>query len=295
MRVCTYNCMNLFAWQAEPQEPINPAKPQREVRALAKTIAWANPDILAMQEVGSLTALVDINSLLDKPFPYVQLAETNSDRGIHLGFMSRIPFQLHSHREWPLLDENEEPITDIAHRDSTRMEPLKLSRDIAVAELTGWTQKSTSPLLIACVHLKSAGKRPWNTLSPLAVRTAEVCVLAKVVDDLQQRMPDSPLIALGDFNDNPTSPAFDALDRLKAGALYDPVMRELVPANPRISTYWPKRRSRIDRILLNANARKHYQPGSIKLWGNKRAEIASDHFPLTVDLTGETPQKIMKV
>ena len=81
--------MNLFAWDAEPQEPVNPAKPQREVRALAKTLAWVAPDLVAMQEVGSLTALKDINGLLQQPFPHLLLAPTNSDRGIHLGFMSR--------------------------------------------------------------------------------------------------------------------------------------------------------------------------------------------------------------
>jgi len=39
--------MNLFAWAAEPQEPVNPAKPQREVLALAKTLSWVNPDLVS--------------------------------------------------------------------------------------------------------------------------------------------------------------------------------------------------------------------------------------------------------
>lgn len=270
--------MNLFAWSAEPQEPVNPAKPQREVNALAKTIDWVAPDLLCMQEVGSLTALQDINSLLKRPFPFIELAETNSNRGIHLGFMSRRPLRLHSHRELPLVDENHEPLSDLASPTATEYSEVKLQRDIVVAELTigGYP-----PVFAANVHLKSAGKRPWQTLSPLTVRTAECQALAQVIGKYQTHTPDSPLLVMGDFNDNPTSSAFAALDNL---ALFDPLMRELVPANPRLSTYWPKRRTRIDRILLNKPAKQSYQLGSIRLWGNKRAEVASDHFPLSIDL-----------
>ena len=146
-------------------------------------------------------------------------------------------------------------------------------------------------MLVANLHLKSAGKRPWNTLSPLVVRTAEVAVLARIITRFQKRHPNSELLVMGDFNDNPTSSAFAALDRLDGAALYDPLMRELVPANPRISTYWPKRRTRIDRILLNDLARKRYLSGSIRLWGNKRAETASDHFPLSIDLAPHITQE----
>ena len=278
--------MNLFAWAAEPQEPVNPAKPQREVLALAKTLSWVNPDLVSMQEVGSLSALKDLNSLLNDPFPHLLLAQTNSDRGIHLGFMSRYPLKLQSHRDWPLLDEADNPLTDILHRDGTQMEPMHLQRDIAIVEVGLDVDALTDagPMFVANVHLKSAGKRPWNTLSPLVVRTAEAGVLAKVLNRLQDRNPDCELLVMGDFNDSPTSTAFTALDQLQHGVLYDPLMRELVPANPRISTYWPKRRTRIDRILLNNRAKRHYAAGSIRLWGNKRAEIASDHFPLSIDM-----------
>lgn len=284
--------MNLFAWEAEPQEPVNPAKPQREVRALAKTIGWSDPDLIAMQEVGSLTALADINSLLDEPYPHVLLAPTNSDRGIHLGFMSRFPLTLHSYRDRKLVDESGNPLTDMRARDSTELEPLRLQRDIAVAEFSppGWP--ADRRCFVANVHLKSAGKRPWNTLSPLTVRTAEVRVLAQVITEIQKNNPDCALMVLGDFNDNPTSLAFEPLGRLTHGALFDPLMRELVPANPRISTYWPKRRTRIDRILLNAAAAERYERGSIRLWGNKRAEIASDHFPLSIDIQTSSSTQI---
>jgi len=120
------------------------------------------------------------------------------------------------------------------------------------------------------------------------VRTAECQILADIICNYQTQAPESPLLVMGDFNDNPTSSAFAALDDLPAGTLFDPLMRELVPANPRLSTYWPKRRTRIDRILLNPVAKKSYQLGSVRLWGNKRAEVASDHFPLSIDLRLDT-------
>ena len=281
VRLATYNCMNLFAWAAEPQEPVNPAKPQREVRALAKTLDWLSADVVTLQEVGSQTALEDLNSLLREPFPHVALSTTNSDRGIHLGFMARAPFMLHTHCDQPLLDESGEPLTDLIEPAAASLAPMRLQRDIVFAEFGG---AGGEALFVANVHLKSAGKRHWQTLSPLTVRTAECRVLAELLNRFEASHPESPIFVQGDFNDNPTSSAFAPLSGVRSGTLFDPLMRELVPANPRLSTYWPKRRTRIDRILLNSAARKLYVPGSIRLWGNKRAEVASDHFPLSIDL-----------
>ena len=230
MRICTYNCMNLFAWEAEPQEPVNAAKPQREVLALAKTLSWANPDLVSMQEVGSLGALKDLNSLLKTPFTHLLLAQTNSDRGIHLGFMSRYPLKLHSYRDSPLLDETGNPITDILQRDGTDLEPMRLQRDIAVVEIdqtnSGTEQPATAsasgiakapPMFVSNVHLKSAGKRPWNTLSPLVVRTAEVRVLAGVITELQERHPGCELMVICLLYTSP-SPRDATLSRMPSSA-----------------------------------------------------------------------------
>jgi endonuclease/exonuclease/phosphatase family metal-dependent hydrolase len=272
--------MNLFAWDSHPSEPINPAKPQRELRALAKTIDRTAADILALQEVGSRQALIDLNSLLKNPYPHIQLAHTNSDRGIHLGYLSRSAPRLHSHRHLELHDADGNGLKDLARPQSLKASKLRLQRDISVAEF----RISSTTLLIVNVHLKSHGHRAWQTLSPLTIRTAECRALVHVLDSLAHAYPPSPVVVLGDFNDSPLSSAFEPLAKLRGGTLYDPVMRELVPVNPRISTYWPKRRSRVDRILLNSHAKSAYVAGSIRLWSGNTAEIASDHFPLSIAL-----------
>ncbi len=284
MRICTYNCMNLFAWHSHPSEPINPAKPQRELRALAKTLDRVAADIVALQEVGSRQALIDLNSLLAAPYSHVHLAHTNSDRGIHLGYLSRSAPRLRSHRLLELRDTDGNVLEDFATSQAPKATPLRLQRDISVAEFHIASTDQTSRLLLVNVHLKSHGHRAWQMLSPLTIRTAECRALVQVLNNLADAYPSSPAVVLGDFNDSPLSAAFEPLAALPSGTLYDPIMRELVPVNPRISTYWPKRRSRVDRILLNSRAKSAYISGSIRLWSGATAEIASDHFPLSIAL-----------
>lgn len=273
--------MNLFAWDAADDEPINPAKPQRELRALARTLDRVEADLVALQEVGSQRALEDLNSLLKRPFEHLALAPSNSIRGIHVGFLARSPFELDCRLHPILTDGDGSPLSELATANSAELTPLRIQRSIAIARL----KPANAPTLHCLgVHLKSPGRRPWHTLSPLTIRLAECRLLAEVIDDLKQTHPDSPLVILGDFNDAPTSAAFAPLEELTSGVLFDPLLRELVPANPRLTTYWPKRRTRVDRILLDQEAAAHYQRGSMRIWTGNTAEVASDHFPVSLDL-----------
>jgi len=273
--------MNLFAWEAEANEPVNPAKPQRELRALARTLDRVQADLVGLQEVGSQQALDDLNSLLKHPFEFRKLSPSNSDRGIHVGFLAREPFELSSHLSEILTDAQGRALSELANANAAELTPLRIQRSIAIAKL----QRPTGPALLCIgVHLKSPGRRQWNTLSPLTIRTAECRLLARVLDELANQNPNSPMIVLGDFNDAPTSPAFAPLAHLQVGPLFDPLLRELVPANPRLTTYWPKRRTRVDRILLDAHAVSHYQRDSMSIWTGNTAEVASDHYPVSLDL-----------
>ena len=180
-----------------------------------------------------------------------------------------------------LTDAEGNELSELGSANQVELEPLRIQRSIAIATLQG-TQGTA--LFCIGVHLKSPGRRPWHTLSPLTIRTAECRLLAQVLNDLRAQHPQSPVIVLGDFNDAPTSPAFAALEHLNAGALFDPLLRELVPSNPRLTTYWPKRRTRVDRILLDTAAASRYKRGSMRIWTGKTAEVASDHYPVSLDI-----------
>ena len=170
--------MNLFAWDADDDEPVNPAKPQRELRALARTLDRVEADIVALQEVGSRRALEDLNSLLSRPFDYVELAPSNSIRGIHVGFLARTKFTLDCHLTPILTDADGSLLNELATADSVELEPLRIQRSIAVATLS----LAKMPALFCLgVHLKSPGRRQWHTLSPLTIRTAECRLLAQVL------------------------------------------------------------------------------------------------------------------
>ena len=276
--------MNLFAWNAEADEPVNPAKPQRELRALARTLDRVEADFVGLQEVGSRQALIDLNSLLKRPFDYLELAPSNSNRGIHIGFLARAPFALQCYLAPVLTDAEGNELSELHNANQVELQPLRIQRSIAIATLQPLQHSQHPALFCVGVHLKSPGRRPWHTLSPLTIRTAECQLLAQVLNELHDQHPTSPIIILGDFNDAPTSSAFAPLQHLNAGPLFDPLLRELVPGNPRLTTYWPKRRTRVDRILLDNTAAPHYERGSMRIWTGKTAEVASDHYPVSLDL-----------
>lgn len=89
---------------------------------------------------------------------------------------------------------------------------------------------------------------------------------------------------LGDLNDLLSS---DALQPLRELPLQDVVGVQLRRAGRNPSTYWPKRRMRIDHILLDATLVARLVPDSAIIHANNMARTASDHYPVSVTLAGD--------
>ncbi len=281
LRIATYNVQNLFS-VADKQN----GKPKVALKAVARTLDLMAADIVALQEVASHAALSELNALLRDPFAHTYSVQSNSQRGIHLAYLSRHPLLLHSHRELLLTDGAGTALMDYedaAQAISAVPRPLRLQRDLLRADVT--FRGKPKALTLFNVHLKSKAEQDWRLHSSDVIRTAEARAVAAKVADLARAEPQQPALLLGDFNDQLSSPTLDAIRELDwcDSLAYDHGQLRRTGRLP--GTYWSKRRLRIDYVLLNANAKRALVPASARVHASTLAQRGSDHYPASVDVS----------
>lgn len=91
--------INMLGWSIDDFGPIS--KSAR--KATAKVITENAPDVLALQEVENLFALLAFNQKwLKKAYPYAMVIDGNDPRGIDVGVLSKFPLgAMHTHRFEP--------------------------------------------------------------------------------------------------------------------------------------------------------------------------------------------------
>ena len=281
MRIASYNVQNLFTAADARQWPGAAAKPAKAVTALADTLSTVGADAVLLQEVGSTEALERVNDNMTLPYPFSAVVEGNSERGIHLAVLSREPFEVTSHRHLTLADEDGAPLLEYeteAAAGMNRPTPMRIQRDLLQIELD---LADEGLLTLFNVHLKSKTNRPWRRLAADDVRAAEARQVAELLNRYLAAHPDRPLLLGGDFNDLRSSESLSPLFDLP---LTDPMGDVLAKTGRNPSTYWPKRRMRLDFLLLSAAAASHLVPHSASIHTGQRAKRASDHYPVSVDL-----------
>lgn len=272
--IATYNVKNLFLCGE------GAAKPSAELRPLLRMLAQVNADLVVLQEIGSLASLQALNAQLAHPYAQVQLRPGNSDRSIHLGVLSRYPVELTSHRETRLYDEQGAVLQDFANAHAAAAGHLteqKFCRDLLRIDVHGLPVS----LSVFAVHLKSRTNRPWRVLPADTLRAAECRALRDVMQAFMRSHPATLVALCGDFNDQLSSPALQPLTSL---GLADPLGEMLQRSGRNPSTYWPKRRMRIDHILVNGPMLTHVVVDSPQIHANRMAQTASDHFPVSLAL-----------
>ena len=281
LRIATYNVQNLFTEEDARRQERAVAKPAKALKALAGTLQGLAADVVILQEVASAAALEQVNGLLTSPFPYAAVVEGNSERGIHLAVLSREPFTASSHRELPLLDAEGNPLLEYETESAAGRDlatAIRIQRDLLQIELDLADQGT---LTLFNVHLKSKTNRPWRRLAADDVRAAESRQIAAVIGGYLNDHPGRPVLLGGDFNDLRSS---DSLAAIFSLPLSDPMGAELAKTGKNPSTYWPKRRMRLDFLLLSEVAAALFTKGSAMIHADQRAKRASDHYPVSIDL-----------
>jgi endonuclease/exonuclease/phosphatase family metal-dependent hydrolase len=180
-RVATYNVENYLDQPTESRPHVKSPEARAKIR---EGIRALNPDVLALEEMGTTNALLELRASLkadglDFPFwEYVQGWDTN----IHVAVLSRLPIvarRPHTN-EFFLLD-------------GRCFQVKRGFADVDIQAATNFT------FTLIAAHLKSHLATP--NADEAAERLEEAKVLRGIIDEHFKVNPNAKLIALGDFND----------------------------------------------------------------------------------------------
>jgi endonuclease/exonuclease/phosphatase family metal-dependent hydrolase len=274
-RVVTYNVENYLDQPTETRRDVKSAASKAQVRANIKAL---KPDVLAMQEMGQLSALKELQASLKAEgldLPHLEWVQ-GWDTNIHVCVLSKFPI-----------------VARRSHTNDTFLlsgKRFHVSRGFLEVDIQV-TPKYEFTLLGA--HLKS--RRPIPDADEGELRVAEAKMLRAKVDALLHANPAANVIVCGDFNDNYDTAGVKAVVGTGKNKLVDTRPAEKNgdnlpnPANPR---YFPRNvawthyygkedsYSRLDYILLSPGmAGEWVKEGTHVLtlanWG-----IGSDHRPI---------------
>ena len=243
-------------------------------------VAKIDAQILGLQEVENEAALAQLNERLPEPYAHCKLVQGNSQRGINVAFMSRLPFDLTSHRQLTLTDESGQELREFSSAQAAQSglsTPARFQRDLLLAQfkLDGHT------IAVFNTHLKSRIQNAWSGNDSDVIRAAEARALSAIVCAYEKQNPDHAIIVLGDLNQRADHASLQPIMSLR---YFDPVLSELMPENTQLSTHWSKPRDRIDYLLLSRIAHQQYVKGSATVHREAGARKASDHYPVSVSL-----------
>ncbi len=272
-RVATYNLENYLDAATQTRH----AKSAEAKAKIRESILALKPDVLALQEMGSLSALQELRESLKGQgldFPYWEHV-TGYDTNIHVAILSKFPFTaLRPHTNDDFLLNGRR---------------FHVSRGFAEADIQVNTNYSFT--LIAA-HLKS--KRPIPLADEAELRQEEAKVLREKIEARLAAHPDANLVVLGDLNDTKDSSStkavigrgkhklVDTRPAERNGDTFAEARRAAEQRNVTWTHYFAKEDlySRIDYILLSTGLAREWVTNetyvlTIPNWG-----LASDHRPL---------------
>lgn len=274
-RVATYNVENYLDKPTESRRYVKSNAAKAKIR---ETIRAMKPDVIAFEEMGDVSALLELRDSLKKEgldYPDWEHV-TGYDTNIHVAVLSRFPI--------------------VARRSHTNDSFLLSGRRFQVSrgfiEVVIKVNEQYSFTLLAA-HLKS--RRPVPEADEAEMRREEARMLRSKVDALLAAKPEANIVVLGDFNDTYDSPStkqilgprgknqlVDTRPAERNGDnLPNPIPR-YTPRNINWTHYYgvEDSYSRIDYIMLSPGMAREwvkdetYIP-TIPNWG-----IGSDHRPL---------------
>lgn len=278
-RVATYNVETYLDQPTESRHFVKTDAAKAKVR---ESIRAANPDVLALEEMGTTNALLELRAALQADgceFPYWDWAQ-GFDTNIHVAVLSRFPIVArnpHTNDNF-LLDGRRFRVSRAFIEDEIRVTP-----------------DFTFTLLAA--HLKS--RRPSPAADQAEQRLQEAIVLRGIVNERLNANPDARLIVLGDFNDVKDSPSTKAVIGRGKFKLIDtrPAERNGDDAPAEKPAYDPARivwthfygkedtYGRIDYILLSPALNRDWVKSGTYIprvpnWG-----VGSDHRPIVAEFS----------
>ncbi|MDB6122095.1 MAG: Endonuclease/exonuclease/phosphatase [Pedosphaera sp.] len=280
-RIATYNVENYL------DEPTSTrrVKPDESKAKVRESILALKPDVIALQEMGTTNALLELQASLKSKgldLPYWEHI-TGYDTNIHIAILSKFPFTArHPHTNDNFLLTGRR---------------FRVSRGFAEVEIKPTTNYSFT---LISAHLKS--RRPVPVADEAELRLEEAKILREKIDQHLAADPNINLVVLGDFNDlHDTKPIktirgprgkkslIDTRPAERNGDEQPHSDRRLAARNIAWTHFYAVEDtySRVDYLLLSHGMAREWNTNdtyvlSIPNWGT-----ASDHRPLVATFTAE--------
>jgi endonuclease/exonuclease/phosphatase family metal-dependent hydrolase len=309
MIAATWNLENLFRPGTE-YGPTSQEIYEEKLAALARVITDIDPDVLAVQEVGSSEAIQDLVDRLSGDW-HVALSQLPDERGIRVGFMSR-----------PRIDDVED-----LQAFPRRLNAVQLDDQGATSAVTRRgvlrarvTSEGRAVDLVTC-HLKSKlltfpgerfsprdeGERARFGAYALYQRAGEAVTVRALADRLLEGLGrDRAVVVLGDLNDEPQAgttqillgppgseigtAGFDRPDRGDPYRLWN--LAPLIPEERRFTRVFRGRRELIDHVLVShalvrrvarVDTTPEAPPSITEFPTDRRDARVSDHRPVLAE------------
>ncbi len=268
VRIATWNLHNFFDTVEDNSNDSEDSQSQAaydaKLAAAVATLAEMDPDILLVIEVENEGILEDMNAALGSAYPHRHLTDGNDPRGVDIGVMSKLPIaEVVSHLE------------DKFALEGTSNPTYSYSRDCPEYHFRIGSQN----LVLLGTHFKAKGP-PDNPEK----RLAEAQHTRAIADFLVSNDPELAVAILGDFNDLPDSPPYDAI------ALEDPNYVDaasFVPQADQWSFNFEGNLELIDHLMMNPVLEALLDPASVDIPHTSDVEDASDHAPIVATFVFE--------
>jgi len=278
-RVATYNVENYLDQPTASRAQIKSAEAKAKVR---ETIRAMNPDVLALEEMGTTNALLELRASLKadgQDFPFWEHVQSFDD-SIHVAVLSKFPIvarRPHTNESFLL--------------DGRRFQVKRGFAEVEIQAATNYT------FTLIAAHLKS------HLIAPDAdeaeERLGEAKILRGIIDARLEKNPNAKLVVLGDFNDEKDSIAMKEIVGHGKTKLADTRPAERNGDNSSADNFYHEPRNsawtyfygkndtyaRIDYILLSPVLKRNWLADetfvpTISNWG-----VGSDHRPIVASFT----------
>jgi endonuclease/exonuclease/phosphatase family metal-dependent hydrolase len=278
-RVATYNVENYLDQPTETRTHVKSPEARAKIR---ESIKAANPDVLALEEMGDTNALLELRASLQtdgQNFPYWEYVQA-FDTNIHLAVLSKLP-----------IVARRPHTNDFFLLDGRRFQVKRGFAELDIQASTNFT------FTLILAHLKSRLTIP--DADEAEERLDEAKVLRGIIDARLAKVPNAKLVVLGDFNDTKDSASTKEIIGRGKTKLFDtrPAERNGDRAQKEPPYYEPRNvawtyyygrddtYSRIDYILVSPALKQNWLADetyvlSIPNWG-----IGSDHRPVVAGFT----------